>query len=196
MRSPARHFRKGVLASVLLVLAVCAAAAQEPVRIDGLNIPGEVGGFARGPLRDFEAQYPGLGQSVRFSGRPDWTIDAFIYDARLKTIPDDISSSVQREQLTRAKEDILEAERRGFYANVQEGAAFTVGRAGGRRFACAGFNYQRGEKRDIGVDSYLCLTGWKNKFVKLRMSGPRGAIQQADVTKFAEAWISLLSRGR
>jgi hypothetical protein len=193
VRAVAKDFCKGIFAIALSVFAIFAAPAQEPLRIHGLTIPAEVGGFTRGPVRDYEAQQPGLGQSVRFVA-PGWTIDVFIYDAQLKTIPDDIDSNVQREQFAQAKGDIVEAGRRGFYANVRERGMFSVGGAGGTRFACATFNYQRGEKRDIDIDSHVCLTGWNNRFMKLRMSGPGGATSREDATRFAEAWISLLSQ--
>jgi hypothetical protein len=193
VRAIAKHLCKGTFAIALSVLAVFAALAQEPLRVHGLAIPAEVGGFTRGPVRDYEAQQPGLGQSVRFTARPGWIIDVFIYDAQLKVIPDDIDSSVQLGQFAQAKGDIVEAGRRGFYVNVQERAAFTVG-GGARRFACAMFNYQRGDKREI--DSFVCLSGWNNRFVKLRMSSPAGSMAQGDATKFAEAWISLLSQSR
>jgi hypothetical protein len=196
VRALAKDFCTGTFAIALSALAVLAALAQEPLRIDGLTIPAEVGGFTQGPARDYEAQQPGLGQSVRFTAQPGWTVDVFFYDARLKSIPDDIDSNVQREQFAQARGDIVEAGRRGFYANVQERDAFVVGGAGARRFACAMFNYQRGDKRDVDVDSYVCLTGWNNRFVKIRMTSPRGVMLREDVTRFAEAWISVLSRTR
>jgi hypothetical protein len=189
----ARDTGSGFLAIGLLLLSVAAALAQQPVKVYGLTIPDFIGGLARGQLNDHEAKSPGHGYSIRFPSRPGWIVDAYIYDFQLKFIPDDIESSVVREQLTRAKGGIFELGRRGSYANVQEGSEFTIGRSGRTRFVCATFSYLRGEKRDLDVESYLCLTSWNNKFVKIRMTALKGAMSRADAVNFVDAWISLLS---
>ncbi len=193
MARMARNTGFGLLAIGLFLLSVVASFAQQPVKVYGLTIPDFVGGFTRGQLNDYEARSPGLGYSIRFPARHGWVVDAYIYDFQLKFIPDDIESSVVREQLTRAKGDIFELGRRGSYANVQEGSEFTIGRSGRTRFVCATFSYLRGEKRDLNVESYLCLTSWNNKFVKIRMTAPKGAMSRADAVNFVEAWIALLS---
>jgi hypothetical protein len=189
----ARDTGFGLLAVGLLLLSVVAALAQQPVKIYGLTIPDFVGGLSRGQLNDYEARSPGLGYSILFPSRSGWIVDVYIYDLQLKFIPDDIESSVVREQLTRARGAVFELGRRGSYANVQEGSEFTIGRSGRTRFVCTTFSYLRGEKRDLDVVSYLCLTSWNNKFVKIRMTAPKGAMSRADAVNFVEAWIALLS---
>jgi hypothetical protein len=64
--------------------------------------------------------------------------------------------------------------------------------SGKPRFICLSFSYQRGDRVDVAVDSFLCLTSWRDKFVKLRMTGSKGTIARSDVTAFATAWIELL----
>ena len=77
--------------------------------------------------------------------------------------------------------------------NAHTGAfAVRTARAGKPAFHCATFNYLRGEKRDIDVDSFLCLTTWNNKFVKFRMTGVKGSIYRDDAISFVTAWIPLL----
>jgi hypothetical protein len=195
MRAFARQLCHGAIAIAVVLLSAIAASAQQPVSIYGLTIPERVGGLTRGQTNDYESKSPGLGYSLRFSWRPNSFVDAYIYDMQLKSIPDSLESAVMREHFIGVKEDVYELERRGGYANVRAQGEFTVGRSGGR-FVCATFSYLRGEKRDMDVDSYLCLTSWNNKFVKLRMTALKGVMSRADAESFAEAWISLLAQPR
>jgi hypothetical protein len=59
------------------------------------------------------------------------------------------------------------------------------------RFFCSAFSYlQKGIAAT--VDSYLCLTAWKNKFFKIRMTRPQHATSGADAEQFVKGWISVL----
>jgi hypothetical protein len=193
MRTPAivRKSSSGFLAIAVVLLASIAAFAQQPVKILGLTIPAFVGGLAHGPPTDYESTTPGLGYALRFL-RPGWTVDVYIYDFELKSIPSDIEAPVVRDQLARAKSDIFGLERRGLYADVREISDFKVG-AGKTRFACSALSYLRGERKEQDVDSYLCLTSWDNKFIKIRMTAIKGTMARADVTNFVEAWTLVLS---
>jgi hypothetical protein len=181
-----------LLAAAVSLLS--AAAAQQPINIYGLTIPERVGGLVRGPPVDYESKSPGLGYSVRFSGRPGWTVDVYIYDLGLATIPDDIESGIVKGQFARAKGDIAELGRRGTYANVTEQDGFTVADGSKPRFLCSAFSYLRGDRKEIDVNSYLCLTSWNNKFVKIRMTAEKGLLSLNDATNFVRAWVELLRR--
>jgi hypothetical protein len=183
---------RGVLAFAALLVFVLAAAAQEAATIYGLSVPAQVDRLTRGPPIDYESKSPGLGYAFRFSGRAGWTVDVYIYDFQLKTIPADLNSGVMLDQFKRAQNDILALGERGLYANVQATGKFEVARAGKPAFHCATFSYLRGEKRDIDVDSFLCLTTWNDKFVKFRMTGVKGSIARDDAVSFLTAWIPLL----
>ena len=78
---------RGVLAFAALLVFVLAAAAQETATIYGLSVPAQVDRLTRGPPIDYESKSPGLGYAFRFSGRAGWTVDVYIYDVQLKTIP-------------------------------------------------------------------------------------------------------------
>ena len=93
----------GLVAIAVLLLPALTVFAQEPVRIYGLTIPDRVGGLAHGQPIDFETKSSGLGYSLRFSSRPGWTVDVYIYDFGLKSIPLDVESGIVREHLERAK---------------------------------------------------------------------------------------------
>jgi hypothetical protein len=188
---------RGVRACLLAIAAVgltaVTALAQERSKtIFGLSIPDRVGSLTYRQSVDFESKTPGLGYALRFSGPTGWLVDVYLYDLGMKTIPADAHSSVIRDQLAQARGDVYELARRGTYANVTETGEFAVPDSSKARFVCTGFSYQRGDRVDVAVDSFLCLTSWHDKFVKLRMTGPKGTIARSDVAAFAAAWIELL----
>ena len=100
--------------------------------------------------------------------------------------------AVRIELLVQARGDIVELGKRGTYANVMDKGDFAVPATGKPRFICSSFGYLRGERVDIDVESYLCLSSWNNKFVKIRMTAPKGTMLRSDATDFVQAWIKLL----
>lgn len=192
-----RKASAGVLTVVaVLVSAVAAlaqASAQEKSRIVyGLSIPDRVGSLVYGRTVDFESRSPGLGYALRFAGRPGWMVDVYLYDLGLKTIPAGAESSIVRDQLVQARGDVFELGKRGTYAKVTDKGAFAVPAVGKPGFVCSSFSYLRGDRLDIDVESYLCLSSWNNKFVKVRMTAPKGTLSRLDATDFVQAWIELL----
>ncbi len=190
----AKRLFGGTFATAVLLFWVLPAFAQDSATIYGLTIPAQVGGLTHGQPVDYETKSPGLGYSLRFASRPGWMVDVYIYDFQLRSIPADLGSGAVKDQFARARGDIFELGRRGSYANVQEKGEFVVARDGKTRFICSTFGYLRGEKRDIDVDSFLCLTSWNDKFVKIRMTAARGAMSRADAVSFVGAWVPLLWR--
>lgn len=182
------------LAVAALLLSTVMAFAQEPTKIYGLTIPDQVGGLVHGQPVDYESKNPGLGYSLRFSGRPGWIVDVYLYDLGLKSIPDDAGSDVVRKQLAMAKGDVFELGRRGLYADVTDQGDFNLADGGQVSSVCTAFSYLRGERKDINVDSFLCVKPWNNKFVKIRMTAPKGMMSKDDATGFVRAWISLLNK--
>ena len=192
-----RKLCAGILTVVAVLVSAAAALAQENPQeklkvVYGLSIPDRVGSLVYVRTIDFESKSPGLGYALRFSGQPGWMVDVYLYDLGLKTIPSDAESDVIKNQLAQARGDIFELGKRGTYANVTDKGSFTVPAAGEPRFICASFNYLRGERVDIDVDSYLCLSSWKDKFVKIRMTAPKGTMSRSDATSFVQAWVELL----
>jgi hypothetical protein len=192
-----RWARAGILAVVAVLVSAAAALAQEKPQeklqvVYGLSIPDRVGSLVYLRTIDFESKSPGLGYALRFGGPPAWMVDVYLYDLGLKTIPADAESEVIRNQLAQAKGDVFELGKRGTYANVTDKGDFTVPAAGKPRFICSTFNYLRGDRVDIDVDSYLCLSSWNNKFVKVRITAPKGTMSRSDATDFVQAWIELL----
>jgi hypothetical protein len=192
-----RWTRAGIVTVVAVLMAATAVSAQDWLKerlkvVYGLSIPDRVGSLVYGQTIDFESKSPGLGYALRFGGRPGWMVDVYLYDLGLKSIPDDAESDVLKDQLAQARGDIFELAKRGTYANVTEKGDFNLPSTGKPRFICATFRYLRGERVDIDAESYLCLSSWNGKFVKVRMSAPTGTLTRADATSFVQAWIELL----
>lgn len=183
----------GILTVIAVLVSAAAAFAQEKLTsVYGLSIPDRVGSLVYARSVDFESKSPGLGYALRFGGQPGWLVDVYLYDLGLKTIPADAESEVIRNQLAQARGDVFELGKRGTYADVTDKGDFTVPASGKPRFVCSSFSYRRGERVDIDVESYLCLSSWNDKFVKVRMTAPKGSLTRADATSFVQAWIELL----
>jgi hypothetical protein len=177
--------------AALLVTFGAATAAPERVRFFELAFPEEVAGARRGSTFDYEKTTRGLGYSVRYL-KPGWLIDVYIYDLQLTSIPDDPASELVKRQLAQAKADIFALERRGNYADVSVKSDYSIGDDHGQvRFLCSAFGYVH-KGIAAAVDSYLCLTTWKNKFIKIRMTRPQHATSRADAEQFVKGWITVL----
>jgi hypothetical protein len=188
-----RRARGGILAVVAVLLSAATAFAQAKMQvIYGLSIPDRVGSLVYVRSIDFESKSRGLGYALRFGGKPGWMVDVYLYDLSQRTIPADAESEVIRNQLAQARGDVFELGKRGTYADVNDKGDFTVPATGKPRFICSSFSYLRGERVDIDVESYLCLSSWNNKFVKVRMTAPKGTMSRSDATDFVQAWIEIL----
>jgi hypothetical protein len=192
-----RKLGAGILAAVAVLVSAAAAPAQETTRekskaVYGLSIPDRVGSLDYRQTIDFESKAPGLGYGLRFTGPPGWMADVYLYDLGLKTIPADAGSDVIKQQLGQARNEVFALGQRGAYAKVSGKGDFAIPETGKARFICTSFGYFRGDRVDIEVDSFLCLSSWNNKFVKIRMTGPKGTISRSDATDFATAWSALL----
>jgi hypothetical protein len=177
-----------LVAFALFLLPVAAIAQQ--LTVSGLTFPDSVSGFARGPVQDYEKTHPGLGQSVAYERGP-WRADVYVYDLRRSSIPDDPHSEAIRQQLLQAKLDVYRAQQRGAWQKAELYRSFTLPEHGVQRFSCASFTLV--SPVNVEVDSTLCVTGSKNKFVKFRVTGPhRGA---AEPMQFIEAFGPLLWPG-
>jgi len=180
--------------ATIVVAMVVSANGQTPTRSDtvfGLRLPAQIGGAEREGVKDYETARPGLGYGAtyRLSG---WTTDVYIYDLKLSSIPDDPTSTVFKEALTQAKDEVFGLGKRGDYKNVVLKSDFTIVDPAGRtRFVCAMFGYHHVQLK-AEVDSYLCMTAWKGKFIKFRMTTPRSDASSAVSRRFIEAWSGVL----
>lgn len=168
-----------------------AATSQEKANHYGLAFAAEVASFTFRETFSFEKDKPGLGYAVTYV-RSNWVADIYIYDLGLKPIPDDPRSERIRAQFEQAEGDVFNAQQRGQYKTVVLRARFAVADAKGKdRLACGTFRLRRAnDKKDS--DSYLCVTGWNDKFVKFRMTAGIGGDNDATARRFLSAWADKL----
>ena len=192
-RSEFARIRLWLITALFTAVAV-SAHAQALIHTDtvyGLRLPAQIGGAERASIKDYETARPGLGYGVSYR-LPGWTTDLYLYDLKLSSIPDDPTSTVVMEALTQAKNEVFGLGQRGDYKNVALKSDYTILDSAGRtRFVCAMFTYLH-VKFKGDVDSYLCMTGWKGKLVKFRMTTPRNDASSAVARRFIEAWSSVL----
>ncbi len=186
-----RAARGSLLAALAAAVVLGAtAASRAAVTYFGLTFPDRIAGATLGPVTDFEKDHPGLGYGVRYR-QQGWAIDIYIYDDAIKSIPDDLSAEVHKTQLQQAQGDIFEMQKRGTYAQVKlVGSHVIKDRSGRTRFLCEDFTFVRPGTGN--VDSYLCLTGWHNKFVKFRLTTLHRAGSGSEAKRFMDAWIGVL----
>jgi len=179
-----------ILSAVFTGVLQCAA---EPVTIYGLAFPDRIGGASRGDVENFELANPGLGSRVRYH-LPGWAIDIYIYDLKLTSIPDRADSEVIKAHLEQAKGDIVILGQRGTYRNVSFKTNYTIHDARNRpQLACASYTFIRSSNQN--VDSFVCVTGWHNKFVKFRMTTLVHAASANESQSFLKAWVKVLWPG-
>jgi hypothetical protein len=167
--SRSRHRFAWVAIAVAAALSCGAAAGAERAVLDkNFKLPASLAGFSKGEVTDFESKKPGLGQSVNYV-RSGWRADIYIYDMGLKSIPSGPKNAVVVKQLEQAKQDIYSIQKAGHYSGVEMKGAFEIKNAAGKpAFNCVSLQLVR---KDMGAsDSYLCMTGAANKFVKVRLS--------------------------
>jgi hypothetical protein len=178
---------------VLIMLAIAVAAspawAKDLVFL-GLQFPQMVGGAQAGGAVDYESRRPGLGYSVQYL-RSGWKIDVYVYDLQQQAVPEDPRSDAIRGQLKAAKEEIFLLQRMGTYRKVALRGDFVIPDVDRRpRFACTTFTLVR---QGFGPsDSFLCLAGWRNKFVKFRLTTARHTGSAAEARGFVAAWSDIL----
>lgn len=174
--------------AVAVALAAGGAAAQTPTTLLGISIPDRVAGLSHLAPTDFEKDSPGMGYGIRFPSS-DWTIDVYIYDLRMKSIPDDPNSAAVQSALSEAKDEIAEIAKRGDYQNVGLKDTLNIADAAGHaRFVCAEYNYFH-KRRGVDLDSYLCLAGVRGEFFQIRMDTAKNTAAANDARGFVKAWI-------
>jgi hypothetical protein len=154
----------------------------------GLRFPDTITGFKRGNVKDYETEHPGLGFGVKYSSN-GWSIDVYVYDDGFKDIPDSLSSERVTSQFAQARGDIHSI-RQTRNETVEDGETFQISPAGTARFMCESFLIV--DTNSHRIDSFLCLTAWKGKFVKYRLSTLRNEASTAIAKGFVGAWADQL----
>jgi hypothetical protein len=179
----------GMAMLAIIAMAMSPARAKDLVFL-GLQFPPAVAGAQAGDTVDYESTQPGLGYSVQYL-RSGWKIDVYVYDLQQRAVPEDPQSDIIRSQLKAARDEIFLLQRMGAYRKVAHRGDFVIRDVDRRpRFACATFSLVR---QGFGTaDSFLCLAGWRNRFVKFRLTTARHTGSAAEARGFVAAWSDIL----
>lgn len=164
------------------------SAPRDAPVLFGLRFPDSVAGFPRGNVVDFEKDRPGLGYAVKY-GANGWAIDVYIYDAGLKNIPDSPTAELVVRQFLGARSEIFKRQQVS-NGQVEEKGTFRISTRDKKvRFICGTYLIANDGRQ---IDSFLCLTTWRGKFVKYRLSTRHQADSTAVAKRFVAGWIELL----
>jgi hypothetical protein len=185
-----RAARNVLIALVFGIASTAPAFGIASVTVFGLRAPQVIEGFTLNDSINFEKIKPGEGYSLDYS-QSGWKLDVFIYDLKRAAIPNDVKTAIVRAEFERSRADAFLAQPRGLYAQVYLRRNFTIeDRSKRTRFQCAAFHLKRDGAKP--QDGFLCLTTWRNKFVKFRLATLSGKDSEGSARKYVAAWIPVL----
>lgn len=145
---------------------------EEPARrVNGakFDFP-EVEGWERGDVQNFPSA--ALGYSVTYESEDGGRATVYVYDGGLKSIPDGVNDKVVKEEIERAKNEIIQIGRLGIYEGVKEikNDTVTLGGSTGKVKALRSLFHFR--VKGEALDSEIYLFGYNNNFIKIRSTRP------------------------
>ena len=161
--------RSLLLLLVSFVVAVPLSAADDP-KLPGPKIEfPDVKGFTRGKTTVFPQAE--LGYALGYNA-PGLTVTVYVYNAGRKTIPDGAKSDAVAEEMKGTVKALEDARKAGYYTSVKEvGKEETVALGKGKAAPAALRRTFEVESDKTGARlSETYLTGYKDHFVKLRVS--------------------------
>lgn len=183
--SPARG---AGLAAALAAFGFALAAAPAGARAPELRLPAQAAGFSRGQTVDFERVSPGGGYAVNYT-KPGWRADLYVYDKGRSDISNGPSSGVVRAELDEAFDAVRQVAGRSSIDATETGS-FQAPRSGKTRFACKSLALEVPGRPSL--KSVLCLTGYRNSFLKLRLTGSGSEDARAEADRLLASLLKQL----
>jgi len=161
------------LAAALLLCLVPPAAAQglyvHPE--SNLKFPARLAEFQRDRVHAYDD--PGLGVSASYVLEGLGKADIYVYDLGERQIPSGIDSALVRSAFAGADRDVAQARDAGRYLDFEyrlpAGAVLTA-RNAGQKLLVRSYRFRVGSPQAPPLVSWLALTGYGNKFLKIRFS--------------------------
>jgi hypothetical protein len=175
--------KRAILSMLSAIALISVSRAVEGPTFLGLTFPLTIGGAVYDGFTDNEAQHPGLGYTVAYR-HPQFNISVYIYDLGLSVIPNDTESGPLYENFQDSKAAVS---RRGLPVELKR--EFVASRGGGPKYLCVSHTIMAPGPHE----SLLCLSSWKNKFVKFRVTGPRTETSDIEAQTFVAAWSEVLA---
>ncbi len=155
----------------------------------GIPLPGAIAGLSRADITNNEMVNPGLGYTIPYNGAEE-KATIYIYDFGLNNIPEDPMSDVVRQHFEECIAQIMQMKDRGIYSGIEIGDSYGIGSpTSGLQFLCCEFMVCENDKL---LDTFLFVTSYGGKFVKLRYTMPHCKHASTSARGFADAVGSLL----
>lgn len=155
----------------------------------------EIDGWDKGEIRTYPAAE--LGYSIAYQSEEGGTVTIYVYNGGLTKISSDLNDKVIKDEINRAKNEIIEVGKMGVYKNVKElkNDTVTLGGTSGKTKALRSlFSFS---VRGQDVDSEIYLFSYENHFVKIRATRPKAEdnAENKVFTKFLGEIDKLFSGG-
>jgi len=150
--------------SLLLPLGLAfhnvAAAASAP------TFPPRIGSLELSSQTNFEQRSPGLGMGWSYHTE-GIKADVYLYNGRLTTIPNDLSSPLVAGHFQEVVAEIYAMKSQGYYSDVRTIAPEEKVYIGSMPFLHAELKFTQ---ENVPRISHVYLTVWKNQFLKIRFT--------------------------
>jgi hypothetical protein len=169
--------------ALLLVFAAQLCAAQG-LYVDAgskLRFPGRLAEFQQSRVHQYDD--PRLGVSVAYILDGLGKADIYVYDLGLPEIPPGIDSDVVKSAFASADNDIAYMHETGHYVDMEKllplGAVLDA-RGSGQKLYVRSYRFRLNREGAEPVMSWLVLTGFHNRFVKIRFSHGADAASEGE----------------
>jgi len=137
---------------------------------DGIEFP-EIEGWDRGSIRTYPSAE--LGYSIGYQSEQGGAVTIYVYNGGLKSIPGDINDKAIKNEIDRAKNEIIQIGKMGIYEDVKEvkNDTVTLGGTAGKVKALRSLFYFKVKGDE--VDSEIYLFSYNNNFIKIRSTRPK-----------------------
>ena len=131
----------------------------------------EVEGWSASEIRNYPVKE--LGYSIGYNSETGGTVTIYVYDKGLKTIPDDLTHDLLKDEIEIAAKDIFKAKELGAYQKVKQEKSdqIVLGGTSGKTGALRRTFTIVVKERELTSEIYLF--GFQNNFVKIRATRPK-----------------------
>jgi hypothetical protein len=150
----------------------------------------DIDGWEKGEIQKFPTA--ALGYSIGYQSNYGDIITIYVYNGGQTKIPNDINDKILKNEIEKAKNDIIQAGKAGYYENVKEikNDTVTLGGADGKIKALHTlFNFKL---RGQDVDSEIYLFGYRNNFIKIRATRPKA--EKNTENKFLTSFLAEIEK--
>jgi hypothetical protein len=144
----------------------------------GLSFPASIGDLSRDRCKEFPEA--GLGVLIRYVKGDAVLADLFVYNMGVQEIPSDANGDAIVQQADKALEDVRYFEKQGHYLGLKvesRGVVPLTADAKGPKAQRIAMTFGAG---DAQFTTFIYVTGYKNRFIKLRFTCPSANRKEAE----------------